>query len=433
MRFSDLRAASVAAAAALVALSEPALADLAVTANDAHSENVDGVVGPAKNPTPDTVSAIDVGQYPPKVVATVKAPTSVVGAPTSIWIAPGESYVLVTATKIEPQDPDRIVSDDRVSVIDLKASTSRVVQQINSGEGANGVAVSPDGTLALVANRNEGTLSVFTIKNKRLEPAEKIELGNPRAMPSSVAFLPDGKTALLTRYGDNLTSVLHVDGAKVTLDERPLTTGVSPYTLDISRDGTLAAVSNMGRGNGDIDTVSLIDLTQKPFRTVETVAVGHSPEGLKFSPDGKFLAIANIEGSTKPASSPFYRDHGTLVLFAVEGQSLRKLAEAPIGRWPSRHRLPKRRPHDPCRLDDRSRPRRVPLGGWHAHSRSKTRSRLRAGGDPNRVALSAIGLLDLQANLARSAATERSINKRSFGGRLRPAGWTIWIGIGAAS
>jgi hypothetical protein len=326
---------SIAAIAAFAALSPSARGDVAVTANDAHSANVDGVAGPAKNPPPDTVSVIDVGQYPPKVVATAEAPTSVVGAPTSIWIAPDESYVLVTAaTKIEPQNPDRIVPDDRVSVIDLKASPPRIVQQVNSGEGANEVSVSPEGTLALVANRNEGTLSVFAIKNKHLEPIEKIDLGNPKAMPSSVAFLPDGKTALLTRSGDNLTNVLHVEGTKVTLDERPpLTTGVSPYTLDINRDGTLAAVSNMGRGNGDIDTVSLIDLTQKPFRTVETVAVGQSPEGLKFSPDGKFLAVANIEGSTKPKSSPFYRDYGRLALFAVEGQALRKLAEAPIGRW----------------------------------------------------------------------------------------------------
>jgi DNA-binding beta-propeller fold protein YncE len=319
---------------ACVASAQPAPADLVVTANDSHSTNVEGVVGPAKNPPPDTVSVIDVAQYPPKLVATVEAPASVVGAPTSIWIAPDESYVIVTAaTKIEPQNPDKIVPDDRVSVIDLKLSPARVVQQVTAGEGANEVSVSPDGTLALIANRAEGTLSIFRVKDKRLEQAGKLDLGNAKAMPSSVAFLPDGKTALLTRYGDNLTSVLHIDRTKVTIDERPLTTGVSPYTLDINRDGTLAAISNMGRGNGDIDTVSLIDLTQKPFLTVETVAVGHSPEGLKFSPDGKFLAVGNIEGSTKPSSSPFYNSHGDLVMFAVEDKSLRKLAEAPIGRW----------------------------------------------------------------------------------------------------
>src|SRR5215469_3404354 len=322
-------------AVACVASAKPAPADLAVTANDSHSTNVEGVVGPAKNPPPDTISVIDVAQYPPKVVATVAAPTSVVGAPTSIWIAPDESYLIVTAaTKIEPQNPDKIVSDDRVSVVDLTSVPPRVVQQVTAGEGASGVSVSRDGTLALVANRTEGTLSIFTVKNKRLEAAGKLDLGSTKGMPSSIAFLPDGKTALLTRYGDNMTNVLHIEGTKVNVDERPLTTGVSPYTLDINRDGTLAAVSNMGRGNGDIDTVSLIDLTQKPFRTVETISVGHSPEGLKFSPDGKFLAVANIEGSTKSASSPFYHDHGTLVVFAVDGKSLRKMAETPIGRWP---------------------------------------------------------------------------------------------------
>ncbi|MBV9863482.1 MAG: beta-propeller fold lactonase family protein [Alphaproteobacteria bacterium] len=322
-------------AAAFACGAAPALADLAVTANDSHSVNVNGAVTAAKNPKPDTVSVIDVGQYPPKVVATVEAPTSVVGAPTSIWISPDESWVIVTAaTKIDPADPDKIVDDDRVSVIDLKASPPKVVQQVAAGAGANEISVSPDGTLALVTNRAEGTLSVFTVADKRLTAVGKVDLGNPKSMPSSVKFLHGGKTALVSRYGDNQVGVLHLDGTKVTVDERKIVTGVSPYTLDINGDGTLAAVANMGGGgNGDIDVVSLIDLTQNPLRAVEAYAPGISPEGLKFSPDGKFLAAACIEGSTRPGNSPFYHDHGRLVLLAVEGKKLRPVAEAPIGRW----------------------------------------------------------------------------------------------------
>ncbi len=312
----------------------PVRADIVVTANDNHSVNVNGALAAAKNPPPDSVSVIDVSAYPPKVIATVDAPTSVVGAPTAIWIAPDESYAIVTAaTRIDPQNPDKIIADNRVSVIDLTASPPKVVQQLAAGAGANEVSVSPAGSLALVANRTEGTISIFTISGKRLAPVGKLDLGSPKGMPSSVKFLPDGNTALLSRYGDNLVSVLHIDGSKVTLDERPLTTSLSPYTLDVNYAGTLAAVSNMGRGNGDIDTVSLIDLTQQPFRTVETIGVGHSPEGLKFSPDGRFLAVADIEGSTKPAASPLFHNHGSLVLYAVDGSSLRKLAEAPVGRW----------------------------------------------------------------------------------------------------
>jgi DNA-binding beta-propeller fold protein YncE len=321
-------------AAALVALSEPASADLAVTANDSHMVNVNGVSGAAKNAPPDTVSIIDVSAYPPKVAATVEVPASVVGPPLSIAIAKDESYAIVTAaTKLDPQNADKIVPDDRVAVIDLKASPPKVVQQATAGKGAAGVSISPDGTLVLVANRAEGTLSVFSIKGKHLEAVEKIDLGNPKASPSSVVFLPDGKTALLTRDGDSMINVLQIDGAKVTLDKRPLTTAMRPYMLDINHDGTMAAVGNMGRGDGDVDTVSLIDLRQKPFRTIETLSVGHTPEGLKFAPDGKFLAVANVEGSTKPRDSWLFHDHGTLIVFAVDGAQLRKLAEAPIGRW----------------------------------------------------------------------------------------------------
>ena len=319
--------------AATIAVSMPAaFADVAVTANDSHSVNVDGVMSPAENPPPDTVSIIDVSVYPPKLVGKVDVPTSVVGPPLSIAVAKDESYAIVTAATKLGED-GKLGPADRVAVIDLKSSPPKVIQQTTAGEGAAGVSISPDGSLALVANRNEGTLSVFAIKNKHLEPVEKIDLGNAKSSPSSVVFLPDGKTALLSCDGDNMISVLHIDGTKVTVDKRPLTAAMRPYTLDVTHDGTLAAAGNMGRGDGDVDTVSLIDLKQKPYRTVETFSVGHTPEGLKFSPDGKFLAVANVDGSTKPKDSWLFHDHGTLIVFAVEGAQLRKLAEGPIGRW----------------------------------------------------------------------------------------------------
>jgi DNA-binding beta-propeller fold protein YncE len=319
---------------ALALLAAPASAEIAVSSNDAHTVLVDGVQIPAKNPPPDTVSVIDLAQFPPKIIATIEVPGSVVGPPMAVAVARDESYAIVTsATKINPQDPSKIVPDDRVSVIDLKASPPKVVQQLTAGAGATVVSVSPDGALALIANRAEGTVSIFTIKDARLTAAGKLDLGNPKAGPSGVAFTPDGKSALLSRDGDNMVSVLHIDGGKVELDPRPLTTGMRPYTLDITRDGTLAAVSNMGRGDGDVDTVSLIDLTTTPFTTVETLSLAGSPEGLKFSPDGKFLAVGAQDGTTMAPSARFYHEHGKLFILAVSGKHLDKLAEAPIGRW----------------------------------------------------------------------------------------------------
>ncbi|MGH7045867.1 MAG: hypothetical protein ACREE2_05685 [Stellaceae bacterium] len=41
-----------------------------------------------------------------------------------------------------------------------------------------------------------------------------------------------------------------------------------------------------------------------------TPCLGHSSEGLKCSPDGKYLTVGDIEGSTKPAGSWLFHDHG---------------------------------------------------------------------------------------------------------------------------
>jgi DNA-binding beta-propeller fold protein YncE len=101
----------------------------------------------------------------------------------------------------------------------------------------------------------------------------------------------------------------------------------------MNAQGTLAVVANMGRGDGDIDSVSLIDLTRRPFRTVRTVSVGSVPEGVKFSPDGSFLAIATQEGSTKAANSPFRTEGGRLSLWRVKGTELVPVSEAPTGHW----------------------------------------------------------------------------------------------------
>jgi DNA-binding beta-propeller fold protein YncE len=320
------------AVAALALFAQPAAADIVVTANDNHSVNTNGVMGPAKNGAPDNVSIVDVKQFPPRLIGTVDVPTSVVGAPTAIWIAPDESWLIVTAaTKL---DGDKIVDDDRVSVVDLKSSPPQVTQTVNAGKGANGVAVSPDGKLALVANRAEGTLSVFSVNDKKLSAAGKVDLGNPKSMPSSIVFLPDSKTALVTRYGDNNVGVLRIDGTNVKLDERKIVTGVSPYTMDISRDGKFAVVGNMGGGgDGDICTVSLIDLSKPYFRAVDAVSVPSSPEGIKFSPDGRFIAVASVDGTTKPKESSLFHEKGRLWMLAVRGDHMNPVAEATIGRW----------------------------------------------------------------------------------------------------
>ena len=261
-------------------------------------------------------------------------PASVVGPPFSVAITPDESLALVTAAmKIDPNDATKQVPNNRLSVIDLKASPPAVIATIETGKGPAGLSINRQGTLALVANRSEGTVSVLSISGKDVKNVGSVQLGDAKTGVSHVAISPDGKTALVTRDGDNMVSVLAIDGAKVEYTKRDLTVGMRPYGAAISADGMVAVVANIGRGTGDNDTVSVIDMTVKPVRTVETITVGQTPEGINLSSDGKLCAVIVMNGSNKPKDSPFYNDNGKVLVYRVEQKKLTKLAEAPIGHW----------------------------------------------------------------------------------------------------
>lgn len=307
---------------------------LAVSANDAKVRLENGAVCVIENPGPDTVSIIDLTRDPPAIIADVEAPTSVAGPPYAVAVAPDESLALVSAaTRINPANPAKIIAHNQLSVIDLEASPPRVIQALECGAGASGISINAAGTLALVANRGEGTISVFTIDAKSLAPAGKLQVGDPKSSPGHVVITPDGTRALVTRDGDHGLTLLNIDGAKVEVTDRTFYAGFRPYGADMTPDGAVAVVANMGRGQGDVDTVSVIDLLKNPPRTVNSISVGTTPEGLKLSPDGRWCAVVLQEGSNRPVGSPFHQAQGKLVVLALNGTQLAKVAEAPIGGW----------------------------------------------------------------------------------------------------
>src|SRR5438552_13389266 len=278
--------------ATLISLSSGASGQLALSANDGKAVLIDGVNSVPANPTPDTVTIIDLSAASPKVLAELQAPASVVRPPLSVAVARDESLALVSgASKVDPSDPKKTVPDDKRTVIDLTASPPEDSAQLQAGQGAAGVSINRAGTLALVANRSDGTVSVFSIAGNTLTPVGKVNLGDDKAGPSHVAITPDGKTALVTRDGDNKISVLSIDGTKVEHTKRDISAGLRPYGLVVHPNGKVAVAANIGTGSGDADTVSVIDIEAKPPRVVHTVTVGQTPEGIALSPDGAFLAM----------------------------------------------------------------------------------------------------------------------------------------------
>src|SRR5215207_2719771 len=195
-------------AAAVVVAAPAALAQLAISANDGHTVLTDAGAQVAASPAvPDSVVVLDLSANPPRVFGEVAAPASVVGPPQAVAIAPDETFALVTSsTKLDPNDPTKIVPDDRVTVIDLRSSPPKVTITLPAGKGAAGVSLNPQGTLALVANRGEGTISVFKVANGVVTPAGKVDLGNEKAGPSLAVFTRDGKEAYVTRDRDHKIS-----------------------------------------------------------------------------------------------------------------------------------------------------------------------------------------------------------------------------------
>jgi DNA-binding beta-propeller fold protein YncE len=327
------------AGAAAMALAGPGQAQILASANDAKAVLVNGAPAVAQNPAADTVTFHDLSVSPPRLVATVEAPASVVGPPQSVALTPDERLAIVTANmRVDPANPTRTIPDTRVSVIDLRATPPRVVQTVEAGRGPAGIAINRAGTLALVANREEGTVSAFRIRGTALEPLAKVEIGPQNSGPSGIAFTPDGRHALVTRDGDFFVNILAIEGETVRRLDRQFSAGMRPYGVVVSPDGRWGAVANIGRNFGDEDTASLIDMTGPPerWRVVHTATVGQTPEGISVSPDGRLVAVVVVNGSNRAESFPF-RGPGLVRTFRVEGRgpALRLVAagEAQIGSW----------------------------------------------------------------------------------------------------
>ena len=334
MKLCISRCAGMAALLAFTPMAPAAWAQIAVSSNDGKAVLVNGV-NTVPQPTPDdTVTILDLGASPPKVLGEVKAPSSVAGPPQNVSVAPDESIALVAASmKLDPADPKKLVPDDRVTVIDLKANPPAVIATLHAGPGAAGSAINRAGTLALVANRNDGSVSVFTVSGRTVTPAGKVAVGGATSVPSGVAFTPDGRTAIVSRYGDHKISVLSVDGSRVEDTKQLMTGGIGPYAIQVSPKGDAAIVGNQGGNTGDVDTINVIDLRGKAPRIVHTLDVGQIVEGLAFSNDGNYIALTAQDGSARPPTHPFHNDQGLVVVFRVNGTELTKVSELRVGTW----------------------------------------------------------------------------------------------------
>jgi DNA-binding beta-propeller fold protein YncE len=284
----------------------------------------------------DTVLIVDLANpESPRIVATLPLKNSVIGPPVNLDIDPTGSIALVADSVDVTKEGEALkqVPDNKVYVIDLKASPPKLAATITVGKQPSGLSISPSGKMALVANRGDNSVSVLSLDGTDVKVTDTV------ALPDSVAhvvFTPDGKRALAVRFPAHKVSVLDIAGDKVTYNKVDLPTGQWPYNVVVAPNGKIALTADnggAGSSDGSVDTTSVIDLEANPPRIIDRVVVGDGPEGLAMSPNGD-LAVAVILRGSNMKKAFFYQKNGSVSVLKIDGKKVTKTQDIEVGGLP---------------------------------------------------------------------------------------------------
>ena len=192
------------------------------------------------------------------------------------------------AVAITPDGTKALVTNggtNTVGVLDLTQPIIGPGYTVPVGHEPEGIAITPDGNLALVTNRGDATVSVLEL-NPTVHVIDTVSVEDG---PRGVAITPDGTKALVANFGDGTISVLTLKPTVQSL--YAVARFTSPQSIAITPDGTKALVVDSSSSS-----VTVLDLTQSIIGSRYTVSVGSSgsPSDVAITPDGR-LALVTIQ------------------------------------------------------------------------------------------------------------------------------------------
>ena len=308
---------------------------LMLVANDEKQSWDDAGIARLAAPGRDTVQLLDIGSDPlaPRVLGTLAIPNTIAGPPTNLAITADEKLALVanSLNVVEEGGARKAVPDNRLFVIDLAATPPRLVDTVAVGRQPSGLTINRAGTLALVANRADNSVSVLRIAGQKVTLIDTVPVGESVA---HVRFTPDGRRALAVKFPSHKIALLDVAGEKVTYDSKlDMASGLWPYNVDVTPDGRLALVAdngNAGAADGQVDTVSVVDLEAVPPRVIDKVVVGDAPEGLAVSPTGRLAVAVLLRGSNSAKNAFYYHRNGSVVALKIDGKKVTRGNEVEV-------------------------------------------------------------------------------------------------------
>ena len=326
----------VLASTAFIPLSTTARTEVIVSGNDEKVLWDDAGQAVFLPPGKDTISFIDIADRDnPKILTSIALENSIFGPPTNLAITPNGDLALVANSVTQTKDGDKWkpVPDNKVYIFDLKENAPKQIGTVEVGKQPSGLDISKKGDLALVTNRGDNSISVLSISGKNVKVIDTVAMGDSVA---HVAISPDGTKALAVKPVVNKVALLIIGGNKVVYEKYDMPTGIFPYNVDIAPSGQIALVANNGGGgyaDGNVDTVSVIDLAQNPPRVIDHVVVGDAPEGFAISPKGD-LALAILVAGNSDKKAWFSRKAGSAVALKIDGKHVTKVGEIELGGLP---------------------------------------------------------------------------------------------------
>jgi DNA-binding beta-propeller fold protein YncE len=311
-------------------------AALMISGNENKINLVSGTPEVVRNAAPDSLTILDFDRFPPSVQHLTNVPNSVIGPPSNIAISPNGALALIAdSVRIDPDDPTQFIPESQIHVLDLTTTPPRIVGQIQVGRQPSGMSFTPDGRLALVANRADGTVSLLRVRGDQVSVLQTVEVCAPEESASDVAIHPNGRLALVSVQKGGFLQILEIEEDALEVTDRKISVYGQPYRCVITPDGALGLTAGQGTGNGlDSDALTVVDLQTRPIRTVDYVAIGAVPESIEVSPDGQLVAAVLMNGSNLAPDHTHYNPHGTVVLLERRGATYRKVQELPVGRIP---------------------------------------------------------------------------------------------------
>lgn len=282
----------------------------------------------------DSLLVMDIGTNPlkPSIIGSLSLPNTISGPPVNLAISPDQSIALLAnSTNVVSEDGKlKQVPDNRLFVIDLTTSPPVLVDTLVVGKQPSGMSINRAGNLALIANRADNSVSVLRIAGKKVTLIDSVTIGE---QVSHVVFTPDGTRAMATKFPGHKVAFLDVKGEKVTYNKYDVAVGLWPYNMVVAPSGKIAITAdngNSGAADGNVDTVTIIDLQATPPRSIDKVVIGDGPEGIAMSPKGNLAVAVLLKGTNSSKDAFFYNRNASVVALKVENMKVTKGNEVDV-------------------------------------------------------------------------------------------------------